>query len=141
MDVKELRYKNLVTYLDEVYEVQGYRILKNDLGKEHIRVWIKSGEAETAKTINWIKPIPLTEDILLKFGFVKLRVERWGSTDRKYFLQKENINGKEFYQLFINRTIDFGAASLCGVGYVHDLQNIFYALTGEELTIKESTVA
>jgi len=75
----------------------------------------------------WIKchhPIPLTEEWLLKFGFEKL--EGWD--DMYYFqigdfqIHEYNVSGYEFDDFDIKN--------------VHQLQNLYFALTGEELTIK-----
>ncbi|TDQ12179.1 hypothetical protein [Pedobacter metabolipauper] len=95
-----------------------------------------------------IEPIPLTEDWLIKLGFTKPEVPTG--------YQEEN----DLYQTFIGR-VTFGARLFpdntyifeielnvgCGYtdvihspDYVHELQNLVYALTGEELTIKEPAV-
>lgn len=73
------------------------------------------------------KPIPLTEEWLLKFGFKKWSNKKmWtqGKITIYYMKRKECFGyGKSFLELKVN--------------YVHQLQNIFQALTGEELTITE----
>ncbi|MDV3470858.1 hypothetical protein CMV02_02890 [Elizabethkingia anophelis] len=74
------------------------------------------------------KPIELTEDWLLKFGFSKIRY-----TDKKL-----NYYSKGFVKCYIeNSNIFFDVIQGCiQVKYVHQLQNLYFALTGEELTIK-----
>jgi DNA polymerase III psi subunit len=77
------------------------------------------------------KPIPLTEEILLKCCVRK---------DTKEFLFKvldgynwiEEKNGE--YLWFINR-FDFHLKA--PLKYLHQLQNLYFALTGEELVVKE----
>lgn len=71
------------------------------------------------------EPIPLTEEWLLKFGFEK--------NTGDYFLGcfSMRIVGKEMIW-FVCNDGDFSQQ----VKYVHQLQNLVYALTGEELTIK-----
>lgn len=87
----------------------------------------------------WCKPIPLTEEWLLKFGFKKKRL------DDAYWYTKSS--GKHKPQLITN-DIGEDAYAKClkfvfldgydniRVKYVHQLQNLYYALTGQELTIK-----
>jgi hypothetical protein len=71
---------------------------------------------------NWdrIKPIPLTEEWLLKFGF-----DGWDLG--KYTLIRTNGN------FFI--TGHKGPIAQ-NIFFVHQLQNLYFALTNEELTIK-----
>lgn len=76
-----------------------------------------------------VKPIPLTEQWLLDFWFVKN--EQW--------FQKEIKGG---YNLVINSKCGFAAIEDCILGdfeipaevfYVHQLQNLVYILTGQDL--------
>lgn len=85
------------------------------------------------------KPIPLTEDWLLKFGFelkddinngfAKPINEEYGTehyylyVNPKYFTTCL-IDNKKPHEIFIN-----------SVKYVHQLQNLYFALTGEELKL------
>jgi hypothetical protein len=69
----------------------------------------------------WCKPIPLTEEWLLKFGF---KNNRLGLFDCIKVV--EDIG---FHIYFIQR-------HLKEVQYVHQLQNLYFALVGEELTFK-----
>ena len=72
------------------------------------------------------EPIPITEEWLFKLGF-----KRWTSKrrDRTYSNGLVIIHErKSGYSL---------AARYVRYIYVHDLQTLCYALTGEELTIKE----
>lgn len=81
------------------------------------------------------EPIPLTEEWLIKFGFKKELVDAVGIAQwHEYHLDSVEVfnDGTECSELFFihnsNRT---------EVKYVHQLQNLYFALTGEELTIKE----
>lgn len=90
-------------------------------------------EFSTINTNNGgIKPIPLTADWIKKFGF-------W----------EEYSSGHEtgcFSKKFVNITIaESGFYCYCGdcrrhisltLYHVHQLQNLFFSLTGEELTLK-----
>jgi hypothetical protein len=78
-------------------------------------------------------PIPITEAWLLKFGF-----EKDNSENNKTYLSP-TVNGNRI-KIYFNR---FGVAKFTmnmfhqiEIEYVHQLQNLYFALTGEELTIK-----
>ena len=72
----------------------------------------------------WCKPIPITEDILLKCGF-------------------EKFTTKDIYPTYVNKLFNWNDGILFLVGYnfinhikyLHDLQNLYFALTKTELTI------
>jgi len=77
------------------------------------------------------EPIPLTEEWLIKFGFF----EKYKSTSNRW-----NIGGFELHdcedddgQLQGVFLYDFRLE----VKYVHQLQNLYFALTGKELEIKK----
>ena len=79
------------------------------------------------------KPIPLTEEILLKYGFVS------GGAKQLLFI---TLDKKDECYLYLNPlgkgiAIDQNGKE-CSFEiefkYVHQLQNIFFALTNEELT-------
>ena len=109
MEAKELRIGNFVQLKEKVVtinQVNPYEYLKH-------------------------KPIQLTEEWLLKFGF-----KAWGSYKYLWKLKTHHAFTINTYSNIFNlneyhfRTDD---------GYlknVHQLQNLFYALTGEELTLK-----
>lgn len=73
----------------------------------------------------YVEPILLTEEWLLKFGFEKDDTI-WIKHPIYGLLEK---NGRFF--------IELGETGGIYIKYVHQLQNLYFALTGEELTIKE----
>lgn len=87
------------------------------------------------------KPIPLTEEWLVKFGFEK----SWSCMDYDRY-QKEGFNMlKDYGEQCIKLPRDGGGYIHLNCGYydneidfdyVHQLQNLYHALTGKELTIK-----
>ncbi|MES2287775.1 MAG: hypothetical protein V4547_18955 [Bacteroidota bacterium] len=81
-------------------------------------------------------PIPLTEDWLLRFG------SELGGNTKNYTTTEI---GKIYSLGYINISIFDGSISVevgvndyfpVDIKYVHQLQNLYFALTGEELTIK-----
>lgn len=76
------------------------------------------------------EPIPLTEEWLLKFGFEKINNEYW------YMYYAFCIN--EYFDVFgIKVTKSWQNIYGIKIRYVHQLQNLYFALTGQELTFKE----
>ena len=78
------------------------------------------------------KPIPLTEEWLLKFGFEK----KQGGLESVYFilagkcLLEYNLTHK-FADIVRKVNLDL----FIELEYVHSLQNLYFALTGEELIV------
>jgi len=94
------------------------------------------------------EPIPLTEEWLLKFGFVKYQwmngyfintffgdlMIQLHKTEIHLFFTKVSYDsqGMKFYgRKFINNKTSFTHCK-----YIHQLQNLYFFLCGEELTIK-----
>lgn len=79
-----------------------------------------------------VKPIPLSEEILFKCGFSKGSVWNVG----KYLCKEINYG---FWITYKKEKIilDFiSAASITEIEYLHQLQNLYFALTGKELEIE-----
>ena len=93
-----------------------------------------------------VKPIPLTEEWLLKFGFNKVVYE---STNDDFCdeICYELEYKREFFMsyaddfslaLFVDKKTHQEELGICIDAYhVHQLQNLYFALTGEELTLKQ----
>lgn len=69
------------------------------------------------------RPIPLTDEWLEKFGF-----KNWGD---KYTFGLKTVNIHSRKRGFVLRK------SFPIIKYVHQLQNLYFALTGEELTLQQ----
>jgi len=97
-----------------------------------------------------LSPIPLTEDWLLRFGFEKenkktsikhgVYFSKWINDYKYSFAYAEFREDWGFYHSYTDALKDedndrFDFIS-CGIKYVHQLQNLFYALTNTELTLK-----
>ena len=79
-----------------------------------------------------LKPIPLTEDWLIKFGFKEAEygyfVFQYRKLKAHYLLLNPN---KGFVEMCFNSQTTAQAPTK----YVHQLQNLYYALAGEELKL------
>lgn len=87
------------------------------------------------------KPVPLTEEWLLKFGFEKPAI---------HYLKLAIGDHREDLQSSLQIAFSgCGYVQVCRAGinaysakaeYVHQLQNLYFALTGKELELTPSTV-
>jgi len=116
MDAKELRIGNIVKTKNgnlKYWEVQGEDLSYID-----------------EVPMNY-EPIPLTEKWLLKFGFDKQEHEAG------VFYALSEIYFDDRFKLAIQQDSGYDWVYVgLELKYVHSLQNIFFALTGEELTLK-----
>lgn len=118
MELKELRLGNLVFNKNTITEVETifpFNINVDFVGDDGI-------------SISELKPIPLTEEWLLKFGFKK--GDEWTITIDDSQECFEWFYGDFFYTG--GEGVKFGRE----IKTVHQLQNFYFALTGKELEIK-----
>jgi hypothetical protein len=123
MKSTELRIGNLVYITDsstqlffkEVTEINIYNLM------------YLSGECKEPIEFE-IEPIPLTEEWLLKMGFDKA-INGWFCSKEYLWLRQNKLNNQWFAG--VNGIGDIDCKR---IDYVHCLQNLYFALTGEELT-------
>lgn len=112
VSVRDLRIGNYVQFpTGSIYKVD---MLYHNY--ESLKVW---------------KPITLTEEWLLKFGFTQCENEYW--YEKGFF----GISHEGCVNLQGRGNNEFVAEAV--IKYVHQLQNIYYALTGSELQIGNLT--
>ena len=79
---------------------------------------------------NELEPMPLTEEWLFKFGFeYNNSTYEWYDKSAVFFIQM-NYLGFDLIAKFKNERIK-------EIKYVHQLQNLYFALTNEELELKK----
>ena len=124
MEANELRIGNLVGSYNKGEED---RVLT--INAQNILVEAKANKQGYTR----YRPIPLTEEWLLKFGFMKSKVS---SQFDKEKLTIQIANELEYHK---KGRVYFNSWAILeeSIKYVHQLQNLYFALTGEELTIKE----
>jgi len=91
-----------------------------------------------------IKPVLLTEEWLLKFGFKNIK-EHWVKYDDKpegfhtnsiCIIQHKDLFSRKHLSFSFSASGNYNPNSIdFEVKYVHQLQNLYFALTGEELII------
>lgn len=138
----ELRIGNLLylynpehwgEFINEVVKLQSIETIMTPKEKE---IWknsfgslkLVSGNNQFNQFSEYVKPIPLTEEWLFKLGFVKtmswtFAKDLTGNNILVYYL------GEKGFSLGFKNYSDFKCE------YVHQLQNLYFALTQRELTI------
>ena len=130
MEAKELRIGNWVNLYDDFNsQVTGLTNTK--------KVWCVDNPTneECAWSTNRIKPIPLTEEWLLKLGLVesnKIR-NRFIEENQDFEIEIQGLNYA--YCLWGGEDAPHLTQFLGHCKHVHQLQNLYFALTGNELTI------
>ena len=118
MEVKELMVGNLLKKRQMIVTIDTIRRKKEYYVNQH--------------KLEDLQPIPLTEEWLLKFGF---------ENDGSYWRPKDCwhryvFHQRAFFTNVLNLEPEGGIVPHAQVYYVHQLQNLYFALTGKELTIK-----
>lgn len=133
INVTELRVGNIVLYTQDNDELP---VLKIDGDNKTICLDLLLGLNMQVNEQD-IEPIPLTPEWLERMGFVKNTREEWDGPkiELEHSLEWFTIKG-------------YGPDSFMLMGsewttgkpfqFVHQLQNLYFALTGEELIIKEA---
>ena len=126
----ELRIGNWITDNEAGGYFQIEEIYKNQYG-----VYYASYRKGSIRIVrDEIEPITLTEERLVKFGFEKIKKESYSTGKNVYF------NVYKLGSLTYNTSQNiwwFGYLKLENPPkYVHQLQNLYFALRGEELEIK-----
>jgi|688.fasta_scaffold662884_2 hypothetical protein len=121
MKANELRLGNLIYDIPE----RGGKIISVN------KVWIDDdGESLYFDLCN---PIPLTEEWLIKFGFVKTDegyiTRTWKENDLNVILTSKHA--------VVSSAGNFGLVYFKPIKCVHQLQNLYFTLTGQELEINE----
>ena len=125
MNANELRIGNLV--YKSLKSGQGRTVI-NPIGcQDIVRIFEDIGSFNYA-------PIPLTEDILLKCGF---EIRKYGLSKDYYIGINEITKDWLFYIVWLNDfEYPFYMNGRHQVKCLHQLQNLYFALTQKELTIK-----
>lgn len=133
IQANELRLGNWVCWNDEP-EVQPLKV--TGVFKEDVFVQMTFGDGskdETDTGYDSIRPIPLTPEILEACGFV-LRSHK-GHYNYHSKVISEFCNSRSELSL-LGDTAYFNGAEVPYPEYLHQLQNLFFCLVGEELDVK-----
>lgn len=131
MEAKELRIGNYIERDGNILEavrIAKDGIINYDLVKKSEGMHVNSGN---------VIPIQLTNEWLFKLGFKKVREDYFSIDKDKYHTISLAIVNN-FYMPFIRSNHHEAGEnfSFYGIKHVHQLQNLYFALTGCELEIK-----
>jgi hypothetical protein len=121
---QELRVGNLINFYHHKHDLTEIKI-QGIYFDEELKEYCVSNEYYPVN-INGLVPIPLTEEWLLKFNaecyeFDNGQPNQYRIGSRLFVIRDKNI-------------VDYGSSVV--IKYVHQLQNLYFALTGEELELK-----
>jgi len=131
MEARELRIGNLIKSGNGIYKVVAVSVQ----GVEIMIPYDKDVNSQNGHILNYastiIKPIPLTEEWLVKLGFNYggIWIELMGLMSCGRILQHKGIGAKST-AFYINEQF------IANIQYLHELQNLYFALTGTELKTK-----
>jgi hypothetical protein len=143
IELSELRIGNLLEYKGELVKVTSLSCDIDDEYEDQI-CFVRFGTSTNEKggwnrsLVNDLKRIPLTPELLERCGFESDKHGRWtgpqfetGNTIQWFEIEEDKKKG--FYWLR-------GSEWVMGrpFQFLHQLQNLYNSLTGEELTIKEA---
>lgn len=115
LNAKDFRLGNKLYYSKKIVDVNVNALIA-------LNSTLRFGEG-----FNLYQPIPLTEEILLKCGFIKEKEEN------KQFYQCYNKGNFQIHEDKGN--FYYTAQWWVKLKHLHSIQNLFFALTGEELEI------
>ena len=129
MEATSLRLGNAVEWLgDSPFIVSGL--------KDNGDITIKTVDNDSVNLTmgQSIKPIELTEEILLKCGFKKT------PANNSYYLPITKLKAEVHFEIFRGELVcvlycSTGSFIPNNIKYVHELQNLIHSLTGEELIL------
>lgn len=131
INLKELRLGNWVYILD-IGKCAQIKSIDSE-GVTHHVMW---GHVYA----DMIEPIPLTEEILLKCGFIKDNNGNYWIDLQTHYLELMSSN-VYWYPVYAQTPEmshqDEQRVSINRIQYVHELQNLFFAITGTELELKK----
>ena len=98
---------------------------------------VKNGDNNYHQFSEFISPIPLSEEWLLKLGFEEI----YNSEYTHKFELTQDVSFEYRFEKFNNASgmtgLTYYGRLLGKIKHVHQLQNLFYSITGQELTIKD----
>jgi hypothetical protein len=128
MKAQDLRIGNLVYGVSDRIET-----VSAIYGDNRIQTHIPQlAESYYEEDVALFEPIPLSEDILLRLGFEKVKSDYEEAETYDFYL------GIIYFNMANTSTKISGKYCLSFIpDYVHQLQNLYFALTGTELTFKQ----
>jgi hypothetical protein len=145
--------KGIRSPFDSAGETGNYYVFFTGAIDKHGRPYVTRSNAKD------VLPIPLTEEWLMKLGFKRYKADFEVEKDEKQYVINDCFNNKlsdhfRIYwrserqqkwhrEIWSSKANDIGSDYFIYVGgyvksvqYIHQLQNLYFSLTGEELELK-----
>jgi len=119
MNINELSINNLISHNGLICTVE---IINGELNE----IYFLGEDFYYSDKPENLEGVPLTEEVLLKFGFEKIITSDVFPT---FFRNKINVNDGIVYVC--------GCGFLNHIKYAHQLQNVFFDFNNEELTLNK----
>jgi len=139
---QELRIGNLVYFKSEIEGVDNIyyiatikQIMDNGVYLDGFNPMNKDSTINGFASFKQIIPIPLTQELLLDFGLKKISEDKFNLFNHPTEVEiviKCNSYSRNFQ-------CDGIIFALNNLDYAHQLQNLYFALKGEELQFKQTT--
>lgn len=128
IDPKELRIGNLVQ--DAISLEKSLPVYKLESGV----VTCGSDLFSYPYLTEQIKPIPLTPEILQKCGFACMFMQEVWSVEAEFGILSIALTNPDKHP--DGNLVVFEGVRLFSIKYLHQLQNLYFALTGQELNVE-----
>lgn len=137
MKATDLRIGNIIEEKD--YSDQWRQTTVYTLDEERVNM---TYDADGCREFVQTRPIPISEEWLLKFGFW----EKYKSSCNRWYKRAQHLNAgceiidpeDEETEKLTGKFYYNNSDGQIDILYVHQLQNLYFALTGEELKPSES---
>ena len=133
INILDLMLNNWVLYQDKPYRIVGICSLFPDLNTSEFG----------AGVVKWkdLRPIPLTEDVLLKCGFGMKNdqyflIIQTGVASNAIYIEFEIVQSLVFGSMWIDKESKNTRKVFLEINYLHELQNLFKCLTKTELRVE-----
>ena len=149
MDARELRIGNYVTIENAAWYdlkdvplmVTQVKIHKDDMFPNSTGMvtccQLKDWKWDYSQFDEFIRPIPLTEEWVNNFGFLKEHPGEMIVSDKKLAMWYHWVKGAFNVEVSDGKIVFEVYSHYIHVKYVHQLQNIYFALTETELVLQE----
>lgn len=132
MESTDLRVTNFVRYDDVEMPIAM-------IGFNAVQLYTPQGSTTVTAQLDLIKPIPINNNTLLRLGFDRYKeTGHYKIESHKYYPSHDHLNLKQGYlRIKLTKAGNYRVESLSSKSIylksVHQLQNLFYAITAREL--------
>lgn len=130
VNIKECEFGNYFGYESEIY------LLVNVSKYSKIRK-INTGESNPIEVpLTDLEPIPISIPLLEKCGFEEHTIYNEDQDERDFY-----VHSKFSDLMYVDGVLKNGLDELPDIIYLHQLQNLYFDLTGEELEINLTLIS